>query len=64
MSSTVMASAPVEHMVQGRRQIPEQRIRGRYVHGTIGKRPECFWGVRGKSLEKRFRLRTSWEFSR
>lgn len=63
MSSTVMASAPVEHMVQGRRQIPEQRIRGTLRAWHNRGSAECFWGVRGKSLGERFRLRTSWELA-
>lgn len=50
VSSTVMASAPRERVVQGRRQMTEQRI---IVRGTIGEH-RVFWGGREKSLEVTF----------
>lgn len=49
MSSAAMASAPVERMVQGRRPIPEQRIRGALRTWHNRGSAECFWGVRGES---------------
>ena len=53
VSSTVVASAPMEHMVQGRRQITEQRITGtQYARHNRGS--TVFWGVRGKSPEETF----------
>ena len=65
VGSKVMASAPLERMVQGRRQITEQVITGQLYgwHNRAG--TECFWGVREKLLEEvTFRLRTGWEVAR
>ena len=59
VSSTVMASAPVEHMVQGRRQITEQRITGT-LYAQHRRGSTVFWGVRESHQRKLFRLRTSW----
>lgn len=65
VSSTVMASAPVEHMVQGRRQIIEQVITGKLYGRHNRGSTESFWGVREKLLEEvAFRLRTGWEVAR
>ena len=53
VNSTVMASAPVEHMVQGRRQITEQRITG-MLYAQHNRGSTVFRGSEGKVTRGNF----------